>query len=126
MTPDNVRLNDYLAHIVQAIDRILSYVDDLTEPVFLTDTLVQDAVIRNFEIIGEASRNIESRYPEFATVHNNLPLLAAYEMRNALAHGYFKVDLEIVWKTIQNDLPALRQGVVAATEHVMRKPDLSK
>jgi uncharacterized protein with HEPN domain len=80
-------------------------------PEIWASTLIQDAVIRNFEIIGEASRNIERNCPEFAAAHRDLPLLNAYEMRNALAHGYFRVDLEIVWKTIQNDLPALQQQI---------------
>ena len=99
--------------MLQAIDRILRYVDELTEPGFLANELVQDAVIRNFEIIGEASRNIERHFPEFAAANQDLPLVAAYEMRNALAHGYFKVDFEIVWKTIQNDLPGLRRHVAS-------------
>jgi uncharacterized protein with HEPN domain len=74
---------------------------------FLKSEMAQDAVIRNFEIIGEASHNIEVRFPEFASSHPELPLAFAYQMRNAVAHGYFKVDLEIVWKTIQNDLTGL-------------------
>jgi uncharacterized protein with HEPN domain len=110
---DPARLAGYLEHMLQAIDRILTYVDDLTEPTFLASALVQDAVSRNFEILGEASRNIERDYPEFAAQHPELPLIAVYEMRNALAHGYFKVDLEIVWRTIQNDLPELRQHIKA-------------
>jgi uncharacterized protein with HEPN domain len=69
--------------------------------------MVQDAVIRNFEIIGEASRNVERADPDFADAHPEIPLAFAYEMRNALAHGYFTVDLEVVWKTIQLDLPGL-------------------
>ncbi len=69
--------------------------------------MTQDAVIRNLEVIGEASRNIERHFPEFAKTHPELPLASAYEMRNALAHGYFSVDLGIVWKTIENDLPNL-------------------
>ena len=68
---------------------------------FLEDEMVQDAVIRNFEIIGEASHNIEARFPEFAQGHPELPLAFSYQMRNAVAHGYFKVDLEIVWKTLR-------------------------
>jgi uncharacterized protein with HEPN domain len=68
-------------------------------------------VVRNFEIIGEASRNIERHHPEFAAAHPELPLAIAYEMRNALAHGYFKVDLGIVWRTIQRDLPHLLELV---------------
>lgn len=76
---------------------------------FLNNELVQDAVIRNIEIIGEASNNIDKYYQEFAKLHPELPLVFAYEMRNAVAHGYFKVDLEIVWKTIKNDQPRLEQ-----------------
>ncbi len=73
--------------------------------------MIQDAVIRNIEIIGEASHNIQKYFPEFAQAHPEIPLRIAYEMRNAVAHGYFKVDLEMVWKTMLNDLPHL-EGTV--------------
>ncbi len=68
----------------------------------------QDAVIRNLEVIGEASRNIERHFLEFSKIHPEMPLASAYEMRNALAHGYFSVDLGIVWNTIESDLPNLQ------------------
>ncbi|MBS9436439.1 DUF86 domain-containing protein [Photorhabdus noenieputensis] len=70
-------------------------------------------MIRNFEIIGEASNNIGKHYPNFSVVNPELPLSFAYQMRNALSHGYFKVDFEIVWKTIHSDLPRLYQQVLA-------------
>ncbi|WP_413898271.1 DUF86 domain-containing protein [Rhodoferax sp.] len=85
----------------------------MAEPGFLLDEKTQDAVIRNFEIIGEASNNIRRHHPEFVIRHPEVPLNFAYEMRNALAHGYFKVDFEVVWKTIHADLPGLRAQVVA-------------
>jgi uncharacterized protein with HEPN domain len=81
--------------------------EDIDELNFLSNKLIQDAVIRNFEVIGEASNNIDRLFPEFLQAHPQLPLIDAYEMRNALAHGYFKVDLKIVWDTIQKHLPAL-------------------
>ena len=56
---DPLRLSDYLGHILQAIERIRSYVADLDEAAFLVDAKTQDAVVRNFEILGEAARNIE-------------------------------------------------------------------
>ena len=112
MSRDPQRLLDYLGHITQAITRIDGYVDDMNEVGFLQSELVQDAVIRNLEIIGEASRNIEKHFPEFAAANSEIPFAFAYEMRNALAHGYFAVDLEIVWRTIQRDLPALHQLIV--------------
>ena len=116
MTRDQQRLEDYLGHILEAIRRIENYTEDMNEVAFLGNTLVQDAVIRNLEMIGEASNNIEKRYPEFAVRHPELPLSFAYQMRNAIAHGYFKVDFEIVWKTIQTDLPVLFKQVQAILE----------
>ena len=104
---DKLRLIDYLQHILQAIQRIEHYTEDLTDVAFLEDVRTQDAVIRNFEIIGEASMNIERRYSDFAANYPDMPWSIAYEMRNALAHGYFNVDLGIVWKTIRTDLPPL-------------------
>ena len=107
MTRDPQRLSDYLTHILEVIERIEEYVLDLDEKHFLVNKLVQDAVIRNFEVIGEASNNIEKRFPEFVVSHPELPLASAYQMRNAVAHGYFKVHFEILWKTIQRELPVL-------------------
>ena len=111
MKRDPQRLPDYLNHILEAIERIEEYVSDLDEIAFLGNKLVQDAVIRNFEVIGEASNNIEKRFPEFVAAHPELPLTSAYQMRNAVAHGYFQVDFEILWKTIQRDLPGLHTKV---------------
>ncbi len=118
MSRDLQRLPDYLAHILEAIERIDRYTEDMDELVFLDNQMAQDAVVRNFEIIGEASNNIEKHYPEFAAAHPELPLAFAYQMRNAVAHGYFKVDFEIVWKTIHSNLPELCQQVKAALETI--------
>ena len=109
----NPRLRDYLGHILNAVDRIQRYTADLDKAGFERAEQTQDAVVRNFEIIGEASRNIEKRYPDFARKHSSVPWGFAYEMRNALAHGYFKVDLGIVWDTIQIDLPGFAEQVRA-------------
>ena len=110
---DILRLPEYLGHIVQAIDRVHRYVADMHEAGFLQDEKTQDAVIRNFEVIGEASNNIKKYHPDFASQHPEVPLNFAYEMRNALAHGYFKIDFEVVWTTIHADLPGLRVQVAA-------------
>ena len=111
MSKDKQRLFNYLQHILEAISRIQRYIDDIDEVAFLDSELIQDAVIRNIEIIGEASRNINKHYPEYAEQQAHVPFSIAYEMRNALAHGYFKVDLEIVWKTIERDLPELEMMI---------------
>jgi uncharacterized protein with HEPN domain len=99
--------------MLQAMERIESYTADLSETEFLDSGITQDAVVRNFEILGEASRNLERDCPAFAAAHPELPLTIAYEMRNALAHGYFQVDLRIVWKTLRTDLPPLQRQVEA-------------
>lgn len=105
------RLVDYLGHIVAAIERIETYSHGLDASGFHADALVQDAVIRNLEIIGEASGRIRTRSPEFAAEHPELPLSAAYEMRNRISHGYFEIDLEVVWTTVVHDLPGLAAAV---------------
>ena len=87
MSRDRQRLHDYLGHILEAIERIDRYTDDMDEVAFLQDEMAQDAVIRNFEIIGEASHNIECHFPDFTATHPELPLAFAYQMRNAVAHG---------------------------------------
>lgn len=108
---DILRIPDYLEHIVVAIERIHRYVEDISEVDFLDDEKTQDAVVRNLEIIGEASRNIERYHPAFAESHPEVPWIFMYAMRNRIAHGYFKVDFELVWKTIHEDLPELHRQV---------------
>jgi len=90
---DILRLPEYLGRIVQAIDRVQRYVEDMVEADFLQDEKTQDAVIRNFEVIREASNNIKKYHPDFARQHPEVPLNFAYEMRNALAHGFSKLIL---------------------------------
>lgn len=116
---DVPRLPEYLGHILEAIERIHRYVEDMDEVAFLADEKTQDAVIRNFEIIGEASNNIKKHHAEFVRQHPDVPLNFAYEMRNALAHGYFKVDLEIVWKTIHNNLNNLHEQIRALRDSLV-------
>ena len=108
-----LRAMDYLGHIVEAIDRIHRYANDVTEAGFLEDEKTQDAVVRNFEVLGEAAHNIETHHAAFAQVHADVPWTLMYTMRDRVAHGYFKVDYELVWKTIQADLPSLRTQIAA-------------
>ena len=107
---DPMRVDDYLGHVVEANDNIFEYTADMDSVAFLLDRKTQDAVIRNFEIMGEASNNVTQHHATFAAAHPGVPWNFAYEMRNALSHGYYKVDQQIVWRTICDDLPALRQA----------------
>lgn len=108
---DILRIPVYLEHIIESIERIYRYIDDLSEIEFLEDEKTQDAVIRNFEIIGEAARNIEIFYRTFADNHPQVPWALMYTMRNRVSHGYFKVDFELIWRTIHEDLPELCEQI---------------
>ena len=110
---DPLRIADYLRHILEAIDNIQAYTAGTDLAAFMADRKTQDAVIRNLEVIGEACNNVAKNHPTFASLHSSVPWGFAYEMRNALAHGYFTVDLAIVWQTIQNDLPGLRTQIAS-------------
>lgn len=109
---DELALRDYLEHIRQAIRRIKRYLHGIDHAGFLANEEKQDAVIRNLEVIGEAAGSIHRHFPDFAAEHPDFPLKAAYGMRNALAHGYFKIDLDVVWRTVERDLRELEVQVV--------------
>jgi len=103
----SLRVPDYLGHILAAIERIERHTAGVDELGFLNSELIQDAVIRNIEIIGEAANNIQRVDPAFAAAKFEIPWQVMYAMRNRLSHAYDKVDFEMVWKTICNDLPDL-------------------
>ena len=113
---DPLRVNDYLDHILEAIDNINEYTAGMDGAGYLADKKTRDAVIRNFEVIGEACNNIARHHGQFAKSHPEVPWNFAYEMRNALAHGYFKIDQDIVWTTIQTDLPCLKAALRAVAD----------
>jgi uncharacterized protein with HEPN domain len=110
---DPLRVRDYLEHIAQAIANIRDYTAGMDAAAYLADRKTQDAVVRNFEVIGEACNNVTKCHAAFAASHAEIPWNFAYEMRNALAHGYFKIDHGIVWRTIEMNLPALAAAVNA-------------
>ena len=108
---DPLRIADYLEHVIEAINSIQEYTAGMDLAAYMADRKTRDAVIRNLEVIGEACNKLAKKHPEFAAQHNSIPWGFAYEMRNALSHGYFTVDHVIVWQTIQQDLPKLRTQV---------------
>src|SRR5579862_8990023 len=87
MKPDPTRTPEFLSHILEAISRIQAYTRGMSSADFNRDVLVQDAVIRNIEIMGEAARNILTFDPSFAAAHPEIPLRDVYLMRNRVAHG---------------------------------------
>ena len=95
-----------IEHILEAIAKIQRYTAGMSEGAFVADDLVVDAVERNFTIIGEAARqiplNIQRKHPE-------IPWALMQGMRNILVHEYDAVKLEVVWRTIQQDLASLAE-----------------
>ena len=109
MSKDSLRIPDYLAHALQAIQRIRRYTEHMSEAAFLESELTQDAVVRNIEIIGEAANNIRQADPHFIEQHPEVPWKIMRAMRNRISHGYFEIDWGIVWQTAQHDLPLLEK-----------------
>lgn len=97
----------FLQHILQAIDRIARYTSE-GEDAFLDDTMIQDAVIRNLEVIGEAVKNLSS---ETRSMHDDIPWRRMAGMRDRVIHGYFHVNLRLVWNVVETDLPRLRNRI---------------
>ncbi len=98
----------YLADIENALGKIETYTRDLSFANFAANQQVIDAVVRNFEVIGEAARNIPSKV---TLSHPEIPWEKMIGMRNKVIHEYFGVDEEIIWKTIQEDLPKFRKQI---------------
>jgi uncharacterized protein with HEPN domain len=103
------RAVDYLLHMLEATDRALKYAEGVSKEKFLEDSMLQDAVIRNIEIVGEAANNLLQAAPEFAVKYPSIPFAQIYGMRNRVSHGYFAVDAEMIWESVQIDLPELQK-----------------
>ncbi len=106
---------DRLNHILDAIAKIEKYLQGFDSQKFKSGDLTIDAVVRNIEIIGEATncldRGLKAKYP-------NVDWRFATAIRNRLIHGYFDIDAEIIWNTTQNDLPKLKTEIEKILENL--------
>ena len=101
------RLDDYLGHMRLAATDACSFVEGLSKLEFLADKRTQQAVILSLIVIGEAATKIMDQYAEFADQHPAVPWRSMRGMRNRIAHGYFDINLDVVWDTVQTALPEL-------------------
>lgn len=110
------RLPDYLEHMQQAATDACGFIEGLTREDFLGDKRTQQAVIMSLIIIGETATKIMDGYIEFAQTHEQVPWRNMRGMRNRIAHGYFDVNLDMVWDTVQTALPELLQQLLAVRQ----------
>jgi len=95
-----------MAHITDAIQQIFAYTEGMDYSEFRTVRMAQDAVIRQFEIIGEAAKNLSA---EFRSRNDSIPWKDLAGFRDKLIHQYFGVDLATVWRSVEDDLPVLME-----------------
>ncbi len=117
------RLTDYLDHMLQATQQSCTYIENMSKAEFMLDKRTQQAVIFNLQIIGEAASKLLQDYAAFLQQYPDVPWRNMKGMRNRIAHGYFEINLDVVWDTLQSALPPLlerlptiRNAAVAAAK----------
>lgn len=107
----HLNVDDYLEHIEEAANLALSYVKGMDKQSFLEDRRTQQAVIYNIMIIGEAASQIINEHPDFIESTPEIPWREMRGIRNRMAHGYFEINMDIIWDTATMYLADLGQKI---------------
>lgn len=105
----------YLQHMLEAISDIEKFIEDITQEEFYKNKEKQYAVMRALEIIGEATKNLSK---ELRAKHREIPWRDIAGMRDKLIHEYFGVKLELVWETVKNRLPELKEQICNISKEI--------
>jgi len=116
VTPRFLRRREYLEHMLEALRLVRSYTEGLGKVDFLEDKKTQQAVILNLFVVGEAATRLTECAPELVVAHPEVEWKAIRGMRNRLAHGYFDVNIDVVWDTVQLAVPELERHVLRILE----------
>ena len=98
---------ELLAQMLESANQATDYVEGMDASDFLADKRTQQAVILNLIVLGEAATKLMDRHPDVAAAHPEIAWRAMRGMRNRIAHGYYEIDLDVVWETVANALSEL-------------------
>jgi len=104
----------FIYDIIEACERVGTYLDGVERKRFDTDSMIQDAVVRNIEIIGEAAKNISA---ETKDEHPKIAWREIARMRDKIVHHYFRLNMDIVWQTATVDIPDLLELLRPPADH---------
>ena len=122
MKKDALRLTDYLQQMRQAATDAISYVEGMDKAGFVEDRRTQQAVVFNLVVLGEAAASVLSGHAGFAEQHPEVPWRSIRATRNRVAHGYFDINIDVVWDTVRVALPQLLTALAPVPEAAAALP----
>ena len=120
MTIDRLPL--WLEQMHEAARQALAYVDGMDKDGFVADKRTQQAVVLNLLVIGELAAKLIEQHGDFVTEHPGIAWASMKGMRNRIAHGYFELDIGVVWETVQRALPDLLARLPAVRVAAQERP----
>ena len=107
---EEVRDRGRLEHMLTAIENVEEFTENISLEEFMKSKVLFFAVVKNIEIVGEATYMLTKEYKQS---HQSVPWLVIEKMRHVLVHGYYTISPEKVWETVQEDIPLLKEQIVA-------------
>lgn len=112
------RIKTYVEQMQESVHLACSYIDGMEKIDFLADKKTQQAVVLNLLVLGETATKILQNQPEFSATHPEIPWRSMKGMRNRIAHGYFDINLDVVWETTATALPELAVLLAKLTDNI--------